>query len=370
MPGYGGAENRLGGQQSSREGEFDSPRLAVFGKKEGRGGSQKITITGVAWPGYRRKADCGVLFKIMEQTLNADLVEVKIVRQSAGQGVFAIGPLPTGFGQTIGNTLRRVLLSSLPGAALSQVRFDGVPHQFSTIKGVKEDVVELTLNLKKVRLKIEGDQPAALTISAKGPGEVKAGDIKAPAGVTIVNTEAHLATLADGKTELKAELIAEPGRGYRGIEGGSSKVGVIPLDCLFSPVTHVSYQVSPARVGRSDEWETLEIEITSDRTITPFQSLVEASGILAPFFGRVSLGKKAKLEEVKEEARPLESKKAESPIEELELPLRLLNTLKKAKVTTIGSLLEKGDADLLKIKNVGTVSVKEIKKALKKEVSK
>lgn len=303
----------------------------------------------------------------MEPTLDESLLEVKTVKHTAERGVFAIGPLPTGFGHTIGNTLRRTLLSSLPGAALSQVQFTGVLHQFSTIRGVKEDVVELTLNLKKVRLKIEGDQPAALTLSVSGPGEVKAGDLQVPSGVEIANADLHLATLADKKTKLEAELIAEPGRGYRRVEGGSSKIGVIPLDCLFSPVIHVAYQVSPTRVGRSDNWEVLQLEVTTDKTITPLESLVEAARILAPFFERISLGKEAKREESEPQKRSLKAKKAQNPIEELELPLRLLNTLKKAKITTVGSLLQKKDEDLLKIKNIGEASLKEIEKILVKE---
>lgn len=297
-------------------------------------------------------------------TLNLDenQVAIKAVEQTSDFGVFVISPLPGGFGHTIGNTLRRVLLSSLKGAAISQVKFTGVPHQFTTIPGVREDVVDLTLNLKQVRLKIEGDQPVALGLSQKGPGEVTAGDLKVPAGVEIANPNLHLATLADKKTTLEAELVAEPGRGYAPSEGRETKIGVIPLDCVFSPVLNVAYKVEPTRVGQVSDYDQLTVEITTDKTIKPLAALVEAGKILTTFFARVGLGEKAK-------RAPKKTTKAarQMGLEELELPLRILNCLKKAKISSANKLAEMEDKEILQIKNVGEKALKDIVRALKKE---
>lgn len=299
-------------------------------------------------------------------TLNLDETQtaVKVEKNTPDLGVFVIGPLPRGFGHTLGNTLRRVLLSSLPGAAISQVKFEGVPHQFSTIPGVKEDVVDLTLNLKQVRLKMEGDQPVVLTIFQKGPGKVVAGDVSAPAGVEIVNKNLHLATLADKKTVLEAELIAEPGRGYVPCEERETKIGVIPLDCIFSPVLNVSYKVEPVRVGQVSDYDQVTLEITTDKTIKPLEALVEASEILTRFFDRISLGNKAKSKS--KESRELKTV-GEVGVEELDIPVRILNSIKKAKISSANELAEKSREELLGIKNIGEKAANEIEKALKKE---
>jgi DNA-directed RNA polymerase subunit alpha len=302
----------------------------------------------------------------MRLSLDETQVTVKTIEEKPGFGIFSIGPLPPGYGHTIGNTLRRCLLSSLRGAALTQVSFEGVPHQFTTIKGVKEDVVELTLNLKQVRLKIEGDQPVVLTLKERGPKEVTAGDIKAPAGVTIANKDLPIATLADKKTKLEAELIAEPGRGYVPSEERSSKVGVIPLDSVFSPVLLVSYRIEPTRVGRASDYDQLQIEITTDRTITPQAALLEAAGILDRFFARISKGEEERPPvNGAEETALVRAKKI--TVEELDLPVRILNSLKKAGIKRASELLEKGEDGLGTIKNIGPSSARDIRKALKKE---
>ena len=298
--------------------------------------------------------------------LNLDETQtaVKVEKNTSELGIFTIGPLPRGFGHTLGNTLRRTLLSSLPGAAISQVKFEGVPHQFSTIPGVKEDVVDLTLNLKQVRLKIEGGQPVALTLSEKGPGKVTAGDINAPAGVEVVNKDLHLATLADKKTKLEAELIAEPGRGYVPCEERETKIGVIPLDCIFSPILNVAYKVQPMRVGQISDYDKLTIELATDKTIKPLEALVEASQILTRFFERLSLGDKAK----EKPPKPKKVKAAgEVGVDELDIPVRILNSIKKARISSANELAQKSFEELLAIKNIGEKAAKEIEKALKKE---
>lgn len=292
-------------------------------------------------------------------------VAVKKEKQTSELGIFVISPLPGGFGHTLGNTLRRVLLSSLPGAAISQVKFEGVPHQFSIIPGVKEDVVDLTLNLKQVRLKIEGDQPVALTLLQKGPGKVTAGDIEVPAGVEIVNKDLHLATLADRKTKLEAEMVAEPGRGYFASEGRETKIGVIPLDCVFSPVLNVSYKVEPTRVGQVSDYDQLTLEIITDKTIKPLEALTEASRILTGFFDRISLGDKARKAPAKKSVRVRTRVKV--GLDELDISLRTLNCLKKARVGSANELAQKSSEELLAIKNIGEKAAKEIEKALKKE---
>lgn len=302
----------------------------------------------------------------MKLSLDETQITVKPIEEKPGFGVFSIGPLPPGYGHTIGNTLRRVLLSSLPGAALTQVSFEGVPHQFTTIKGVKEDVVELTLNLKQVRLKMLSNQPVVLTLNEKGPKEVTAGDIKTPAGVTIVNKDLLIATLADKKTKLEAELVAEPGRGYVPAEERAAKVGVLPLDSVFSPVLLTSYKVKPTRVGRASNYDQLQIEITTDKTITPQEALLESAHILKRFFARISKGEEELPDEESAEDRSLQRAK-KMTVEELELPVRILNSLKKAGIKKAADLLEKDEEELEKIKNVGPSSVRDIKKALKKE---
>lgn len=301
----------------------------------------------------------------MTLKLDETQTAVKAERQTAELGIFVIGPLPRGFGHALGNTLRRVLLSSLPGAAISQVKFAGVPHQFSTIPGVKEDVVDLTLNLKQVRLKIEGDQPVAMALSKKGPGKVTAGDLETPAGVEIVNKDLHLATLADRKTKLEAELVAEPGRGYVPCEERETKIGVIPLDCVFSPILKVAYKVEPTRVGQVSDYDQLTIEITADKTIKPLEALVEASTILTSFFERISLGDKARKPTAKKAVGAGTTRKV--GLDELDIPLRILNSLKKAKISSANELAQKSPEDVLAIKNIGEKAAKEIEKALKKE---
>jgi len=301
----------------------------------------------------------------MTLTIDETQVEVKVIKQTSEYGIIEIAPLPRGFGHSLGNALRRVLLSALPGAAISQVKFEGVLHQFSTIPGVKEDVVDLLLNLKQVRLRIRGDQPVALSLSVRGPKEVTAGDLVAPAGVEIVNKGLHLATLADKKTKLSAELIAEPGRGYVPAEEREAKIGVIPLDCVFSPVVNVACKVEQTRVGRVSNYDRLVLEITTDRTIKPLEALVEASRILARFFDRISLGEAAKRTPPKEKAA--KPKVAKTSLEEVDLPLRVINSLKKARITTLDELAQKTPEQLLAIKNIGETSLKKIEKVLKKE---
>ena len=240
--------------------------------------------------------------------------EIKKEKETQDLGRFVIEPLPAGCGSTIGTALRRVLLSSLPGGAVAEVRFSGVPHPFTTIKGVKEDVVELVLNLKKVRFTVHGDGPYEGTIAIKGKKIVTAGDIKISSEATVANPDLKIATLTDKSAELSATLLVERGVGYKPAEereGG--KVGVIPLDSIFSPVVKVGFWVEETRVGRKANFDRLIIEIATDGTIKPSAALAQSADILSNYFGRFSGLRPAKAavshEEVAQSAKK-EAKKA------------------------------------------------------------
>ncbi|KKU82091.1 MAG: DNA-directed RNA polymerase subunit alpha [Microgenomates group bacterium GW2011_GWA2_47_8] len=213
---------------------------------------------------------------------------IKTEVEKPGFGKFSIEPLEAGYGQTLGNSLRRVLLASLPGAAISAVKIAGVKHQFSALEGMKEDVVEFLMNLKKVRLVIEGADSVVMAISKKGPGEVLAGDIEVPAGVTVVNPDLVLANLADKKAALEVELTADKGFGYvSGEEKHLGEVGLIPMDSLYSPVTRVNYRVEATRVGRMTNLDKLVMEIWTDGTIAALDALTEAAKVLVSYFMQV-----------------------------------------------------------------------------------
>lgn len=295
--------------------------------------------------------------------------KIKLESQKENFGLVVIEPLPRGYGHTLGNALRRVLLSSLPGAALTQVTFAGVPHKFTTIPGVKEDVLEITLRLKEVRLRLTGNAPAVLHISFSGPGKLTAGDIQTPPEVEILNKDLVLATLADKETRIEAELVAEPGVGYSPVEERSkSKVGTLLLDAIYTPVTRAAYRVEAARVGQITDLDKLILEITTDGTIAPKEAVMRAADTLEGFFARVAGGQ----EEIglpKEEAQKpkISEEMLATLLEELDLPTRVVNALKKARIKTVGELLTKEEKDLLRVKNLGEKSLAEINRVLAKE---
>lgn len=216
--------------------------------------------------------------------------EIKTEKETAETGRFVIEPLPAGYGVTLGNSLRRVLLSSLPGGAIAEVRIQGVSHPFSTIKGLKEDVVELILNLKKVRFTLQGDGPYEATLEVKGKKTVNAKEIKASSEVVVANPDLKIATLTDKDAKLSITMMVEKGMGYKPAEereGG--RVGVIPMDSIFSPVTNVAFWTEGTRVGRKTNFERLILEITTDRTIKPSAALAETAAILRGYFEKISL---------------------------------------------------------------------------------
>lgn len=294
--------------------------------------------------------------------------QVKISHEGTGSvGSIVIEPLPQGFGMTLGNALRRVLLSSLSGAAITQVKIDGVAHEYSTIKGVKEDVVQILLNLKKVRLEIDTDKPVKLMLEDKGPKEVKAKDIKVPAGVKISNPEQVIASLTDNKTKLDVELTAEKGVGYVPVEGRRGLgIGVIPLDANFTPIVKVNYKVEATRVGQITNFDKLTFEISTDGTVTPAESVKQAAKILTDYFTVLVEQKKSpKKEESEAEAKPKIDKSA--TIEELELSTRITNSLKNAGIETIDDLMNAPKEELVKLKNMGAKSLSDIEERLKEK---
>jgi len=291
--------------------------------------------------------------------------QLKIEKGLADFGVFTLEPLQPGYGNTVGNALRRVLLGSLPGAAIVQVKISGVKHLFSTLKGLKEDIVEFTFNLKKVRISYKGDKPVKITLDKLGPGLIKAGDFKTPPSVEIINKDLILGTLADKSSRIKGEFLVETGYGYVPSEEKepTGEIGVIPLDAIFSPIRRVNYHVGATRVGRVTNFDKLTLEIWTDGSISPKDALLEAAQTLTAFFDQIVNPK----EVTKEEKIPAKEKVSEESlliIEELELPTRIVNALLKVGLKTTGDLQKAGRKKIAKVKNLGGKSLKIIEASL------
>ncbi len=299
--------------------------------------------------------------------MSEPIFEIKQETKKGNYAKFIISPLEQGYGNTLGNSLRRVLLSDLPGAAITSVRINTVKHQFSTLKGMKEDVVEFALNLKRVRFSYDADKPVKATLSVKGPGEVKAKDIKVPANVTIANPEMVLALLNKG-AKLDARMEIEHGVGYKPIEESEKKqLGLIPLDATFSPVVRVNYKIEETRVGRLTNYDKLIFEIWTDGTIDPKDAIKKASKILISYFKQIVSPKKIKkkVEKKDDGLGPI----GKLSVEEISLPTRVANALVKAGYETVEDLVKAKRADLVKVRNLGEKSVKIIDAALaEKEV--
>ena len=291
--------------------------------------------------------------------------QLKIEKDLADFGVFTLEPLQPGYGNTVGNALRRVLLGSLPGAAIVQVKISGVKHLFSTLKGLKEDIVEFTFNLKKVRISYKGDKPVKITLDKLGPGLIKAGDFKTPPSVEIINKDLILGTLADKSSRIKGEFLVETGYGYVPLEEKepTGEIGIIPLDAIFSPIRRVNYHVGATRVGRVTNFDKLTLEIWTDGSISPKDALLEAAQTLTAFFDQIVNPK----EVTKEEKIPAKEKVSEESlltIEELELPTRIVNALLKVGLKTTGDLQKAGRKKIAKVKNLGGKSLKIIEASL------
>lgn len=283
---------------------------------------------------------------------------------------FEVEPLEQGYGVTLGNSLRRVLLSSLPGAAITALQIDGIRHEFSDIPGVKEDVTELILNLKKVRLRSFTDEPVHLALDAQGEGAVTAGDIQATDLVEIVNVDQHLATLDNPSARLAAEIIVERGHGYHDItdQREETPIGRIPVDGIFSPVERVNFTVEHTRVGQMTNFDRLILEIWTDGTISPNDVLTQAASILTQHFQHLAgFGQEIVIPGGKQPLtnRPLPTQEAEMPIEDLNLSARAENSLKRAGITKVGQVVNMNPEDLMSIRNFGQKSYHELIERLK-----
>ena len=272
-------------------------------------------------------------------------------------GKFELSPLEPGYGLTIGNTLRRVLLSSLPGAAITSVTISGVTHQFTTLQGVKEDVVELLLNLKQVRLSYSGEKPVEASLSVTGPKKVMASDLKVPATVKVINKDLVLASLADKKAKLDVKMEISPGYGYDAAKNRQpKKLGEIVLDATFSPVVRVNYKVETARVGRRTDLDKLIIEVYTDGTVKPKTALEVSAKLLIESFTQIvdptfEPVKETSIDEVEDnEALKLS-------VEELDLPTRIANALRKGGYATVKDLSSATKSDISKVKNLGGKSI-------------
>ncbi|MDQ6696800.1 MAG: DNA-directed RNA polymerase subunit alpha [Actinomycetota bacterium] len=287
--------------------------------------------------------------------------------EEANRQRFAVSPLEPGFGHTLGNSLRRTLLSSIPGAAVTQVRFDDALHEFDTISGVTEDVTDIILNLKDLVLTCEADEPVILRIDTRGPAEVRAADIQTTSDIEILNKDLHIATL-NAKGRLAIDVTVERGRGYVSAdrERAGNTIGVIPVDSIFSPVRRVTFLVEPTRVEMDTNYDALILDIETDGSITPRDALASAGDTLTKLVQLVA--------DMSEEPQGLElgetsalasgSPDLELPIEDLDLSERPRNCLKRAQVNTVGELLRKSDDDLLAITNFGQKSLDEVKDKL------
>jgi DNA-directed RNA polymerase subunit alpha len=298
-------------------------------------------------------------------------LKIKTVQESEDHGTYVFEPLPKGYGQTMGNVLRRVLLTSIEGSAVTQVTVKGVDHQFSTIEGIKEDVVEITLNLKALRFKNYSENAAVATLSASEEGVVTAADIECPSDLEVVNKDAVIATVTKKGAKLDLELLIDNGYGYSpSEERESSKVGVIILDALYSPVVKASYEVAPTRFGKSIDLDKLTLEVTTNGTISPKEALLEGSKTIKAFFERLVLWDEVEgvTEEDLEEVESTEGLVKEKVlVEDLPLPTRTLNALKKSGISSLQELASKNEEELLDIKNLGEKSLEEINKLLEKE---
>lgn len=311
----------------------------------------------------------------------------ELVREERNKGVFEIENLYPGYGVTIGNALRRVILGSIPGAAITAVRVKGVSHEFSTIEGVLEDVIEVILNIKQIRVKLIGDEPQKISLKVNGAkkGEVKAGDIETPSQVEIINKEQHIATITDKKISLEMEMDVERGIGYVPAEVRQKEklpVGMIALDAIFTPIRRVNFEAENMRVGDKTDFNKIILTIETDGTITPKEVLNRGIEILVDQFGELAQPRAGEKKEKDEEA-PAKSKEKkgtkqsaakedaaigvlEQSVRELDASPRVTNILLDAKIKTIGKLIKKKEADLMEVKGLGGAGVKELNSKLAK----
>lgn len=299
-------------------------------------------------------------------------IEIAEISEDNRYGKFICEPLERGYGTTFGNSLRRMLLSSLEGAAITSIRIDGVLHEFSTIPGVRDDVTNIVLNLKELCLKMAGNEPRIIRIDVEGEKEVTAADIICDADIEILNPDLHIATVnEDGK--LKIEMTVERGRGYVPADKNKKPddtIGVIPIDSIFSPVKRVNYMVQDTRVGNVTDYDRLILEVWTDGSLRPEEAVSKAAGILVMhlklFQNMDGLPEEEEEEEATfpEEEEDDSSKVLDMTIEDLDLSVRSFNCLKRANINTVADLAEKTEDDMMKVRNLGRKSLEEVKKKL------
>ena len=291
-------------------------------------------------------------------------------------GKFVVEPFERGFGTTVGNSLRRILLSSLEGAAVTAVKIKGAPHEFMSLEGVTEDVTDIVLNVKNMIVSVESDQPKVMRLQAEGPGEVTCDLIEADTSITIHNKDLVLATLTT-KVDFDMELVVKKGRGYvpaseqyESTEDQDQEVGQIPVDAIYSPVTRVRYTVENTRVGQKTNYDRLTMEVWTNGTLTPEMALVEAAKILRkhlnPFVQYDELGQTTASEDASAAARADEEvlRKLRMPVTDLDLSVRASNCLESANMTTVADLVSHSDNDMLKVRSFGKTSLREVKRKL------
>lgn len=289
------------------------------------------------------------------------------VEKTDSYGKFVVEPLERGYGTTLGNSLRRVLLASLPGAAITSIQIDGVLHEFSTVEGVTEDVTQIILNLKKVSLKLNSEEQKDLEIDVKGPAEVTAGDIQGDGEVEVLNPDLYIATVADG-AELHIKMTADKGRGYLSANDNKARmddlaIGVLPIDSIYTPIERVNYTVENARVGQHNDYDKLTLDVWTDGSLTPTEAVSLGAKILtehlAMFVNLTEEAQNAQVMVEKEETH--KEKMLEMTIEELDLSVRSYNCLKRAGINTVKELTDRTEADMMKVRNLGQKSLEEIK---------
>lgn len=296
----------------------------------------------------------------------------KVIQKKKNQAVFEVEGLYPGYGVTVGNALRRVLLSSLQGAAVTEVKIKGVPHEFSTIPGVLEDAIMILLNIKNLRFKIYEGESQKVQLKVKGDGEVKGSDFKCPSQIKLVNPDLHIATITDKKTELDIEITIEKGIGYvpkDQMKRGKAEIGAIAVDAIFTPIRNVNFQVENMRVGDRTDFDKLSLEIETDGTIAPEEAFFEACDILIKHFNIIFEGKAG--EEKKETPAEKGAVEGETDVtklvvEDMKLTGRTLNALLNNGIKTVGGIMRKSEKSLLELEGMGDKAISEIKRKLKK----
>lgn len=295
--------------------------------------------------------------------------KIKVIKKEKNKAVFEIEALYPGYGVTVGNSLRRVLLSSLEGAAITKVRIKGVSHEYSTIKGVLEDMILVLLSLKRARFKMYGSEPQVGKLKVQGEKEVKASSFKLPPQVEIVNKDLHIATLTDKNANLEMEIQIEKGVGYEPVERRKKEkleIGTISLDAIYTPVKNVAFRVENMRVGERTDYDRLILEVETDGTLEPEAAFSKASEVLVSHFSLLSKVFEKEIAKMERETEKKPQDFSEIKIEDLNISLRTIKILSENKIKSVAGLLRKKEADILSLKGMGEKGLKEINKALKK----